>query len=180
MRYLFLSLLVIFFSACSTKKVAYTLTTKRVTPLKTIHTQIGVKKVTLPEYLNSNKILVKEGNKVKELDANLIAYPDSLFTQKTIELLKKRLNNPNVFLYPWDVKKKKGFIVDIVIDDYLYSNGFVHLKGSYHIKKANGKVIAAKNFFLKKESLNTPESIIKTLNELFVKLIDEIAQKIAR
>ena len=180
MRYIALIFITLFFTACSTKKVAYTIEPKETHPIKTMHTQIGVKKITLPEYLNSNKILVKEDDKIKELDANLIAYPDELFTQKTIEILKHRLNNPNVFLYPWDVKEKKGFIVEITIDNYLYSNGYVYLEGTYFIKKANGKTIVARNFSLKKEATNDPDSIIKSLNELFSNLIDEIAQKIAR
>jgi len=180
MRYILLLFIVLLGSACSTKKVAYTLQTSQITPIRTIHTQIGVKKITLPEYLNSNKILVKEGNLIKELDANFIAYPDELFTQKTIVALKQKLNNPNVFLYPWDVKKKKGFIVEIIIDNYLYSNGYVYLEGSYFIKRANGKRIIAKNFSLKKESTPEAESIVASLDELFSSLIDEIAQKIAR
>jgi len=179
MKYLLLITLLIF-TACSTKQVAYTLESNKVHAITSTKVQIGVKKIEVPEYLNSNKILVKEGNRIKELDANLISTPDSLFTQQAIILLKRKLNDPNVFLYPWDVKEQKGYIVAITIDDYLYSHGYVYLQGSYFIKQARGRTLVAKNFSFKRASSNKADDIIKSLEELFTHLIDEIAQKIAR
>ena len=180
MRYIFIILLTLFFSACSTKESSFILPTTNVVTLKSIKTQIGVKKINVPDYLNSDKILVKNGSKLESIDANFASSADSLFTQKAIVTLKKALNNPNVFLYPWEVSKKKGYIVEINIDDYLYSNGMVNLNGTYYIKNANGQVISAKNFAYSKPANKDANSIVNALNELFNNLIIEIAQKIAR
>jgi len=180
MKYL-LIILAFVLSACSTKNASYILPTpNQVAVVANFKRQIGVKKITLPEYLNSDKILVKNGYQIKSINAYFATSADKLFTQKAILSFKRALNNPNVFLYPWGVADKKGYIVEINIDDYLYSNGIVNLNGTYYIKNAKNIVLFSKNFSFAKNSKDNVNSIVESLNELFENLIIEIAQKIAK
>jgi len=141
--------------------------------------QIGVKKIEVPDYLMSDKILIRDGNKLKELDASFATSIDSLLTSNAIKELKALLNDPNVVLYPWEAKSKRGYIIEIVIDDYIYYNGSVHLSGSYYIKDAKGNLISSKNFNLTNPSKEDADAIVETLGVLFDRLIKEIAQTIA-
>jgi len=182
MKYLIL-IFGLIFTACSTKQSSFILTVPdQVSVVANLKTQIGVKKIELPEYLDSDQILVKNGYKLESIDADFASDASNLFTQKAITSLKRALNNPNVFLYPWDVEKKKGYIVEIKIDDYLYnkSEGVVNLSGSYYIKNVKNNRLTSKNFNYSKEAEDNVESIMMALNELFDNLIIEIAQKIAR
>ena len=180
MKYLLIALSALFLLGCSSKNSSFLIPTPNVSVVKTVNSQIGVVKVKVPSYLNSDKILVKDGLQVKEINANFASSPDKLFTQNAIITLKKALNNPNVFLYPWDVKSKKGYIVEIVLDDFIYSNGKVLLSGSYFIKEANGRVLSSKNFAKSKVTSDNAQEIVKNLGELFNNIVLEIAQKIAR
>jgi len=180
MKVLFIFLISIFFIGCSSKVATYILQPSNITPIANSKVQIGVKKVKLPNYLDNEKILVKEGVKVEELDAKFVDTPSSILTHNAITTLKRVLNNPNVFLYPWDVKNKKGYIVEIKIENFIYQNGNTILSGSYYIKMSNGKIIAENNFFYKKLSKKEPQAIVENLSYLFNKLILEIAQKIAK
>ncbi len=179
MKYIVL-ILALFFSACSTKQSSYILPSNSLVSIKTIKRQIGVKKVELPEYLDSDKILIKEGNRLSSIDANFATDASTLLTHRAIVDLKRALNNPNVFLYPWDVSKKEGFIVEIKIDDYIYSDGVVNLSGTYFIKNANNSVVSSKNFMLSGSTNKDANSIVVALGELFDNLMLEISQKIAR
>ncbi len=180
MKKLLLITLTLFFVGCSSKQSMYLLPEVTIPTLTNKTFQIGVTKVTLPSYLDSDKILIKDGLKLEELNANFATTPDKLFTNRAITELKKLLNDPNVFLYPWDVDSKKGYIIEIVLDDFIYSNGEVKLSGSYFIKSATGLVISSSNFTYEKPANKNPDEIMRSLGVLFDKVVLEIAQKIAR
>ena len=180
MKRLLLITVALFIVGCSSKQSRYLLPQEPTATLTTTSTQIGVTKVKLPSYLNSDKILIKDGLKLEELNANFATSPDKLFTNRAIVKFKKLLNDPNVFLYPWDVDSKKGYIVTIVLDDFIYSNNSVTLSGSYFIKSATGKSMQSANFSYEKLSNKNADEIMRSLGELFDKVVLEIAQKIAR
>ena len=171
-------LLSLFIIGCSPKN-SYIIPTGITNSISKKNIQIGIKKVQVPEYLLSDKILIKKGNKLKELDASFATSIDSLLTSNAIKELKVLLNDPNVVLYPWEAKSKRGYIVEIIVDDYIYYNGSVHLSGSYYIKDAKGNLISSKNFNLTNPSKEDADAIVETLGILFDRLIKEIAQTIA-
>jgi len=180
MKRLLLLTVALFLAGCSSKHSRYLLPQIPTHSLTTVNRQIGVTKVTLPSYLNSDKILIKDGIKLEELDANFATSPDKLFTNRAIVKLKKLLNDPNVFLYPWDVDSKKGYIVEITLDDFIYSNNEVNLSGTYFIKSATGSIISSSNFSYKKHTNKNIDDIMRSLGELFDEVVLKIAQKIAR
>ena len=180
MKRVLLITVALFFAGCSSKQSRYLLPQEPTASLTTTSVQIGVTKVKLPSYLNSDKILIKDGLKLEELNANFATSPDKLFTNRAIVKFKKLLGDPNVFLYPWDVDSKKGYIVEIILDDFIYSRKLVRLSGSYFIKNAKGNSIASVNFSYENKADKNPEEILRSLGELFDKVVLEIAQKIAR
>ncbi len=180
MRYLYVILVILTISGCSSKSSSYLLPSDNLKVVATIKTQIGVKKIEVPNYLNSDKILIQEGSKVTEANSNFVAPPSELLTQKSIAILKSSLNNPNVWLYPWDIKEKKGYIVEIVLDKFIYKDAEAVVSGSYYIKDANGNLLVSKNFIKQEPSKKDSKSIVNNLSTLFTKVVIEIAQKIAR
>ncbi len=164
---------------CSTKN-KYIMPSVEVSSIATTNKQIGVKKIDIPSYLDSDKILVKEGDRVEDIGANFLAPPSEMLTNRAIVILKKSLNNPNVLLYPWDIKSKRGYIVEIVLNRYLYDNGYAVVEGSYYIKNAKGESIVAKNFKREEAVAKDAKSIVTTLSSLFDSIVLEIARKIAR
>ncbi len=179
MRLVYTILISIFLVGCS-QKSSYLLPTTNYNTIATTHTQIGVKKVETPSYLDSNSILVKEGSKVEEIGSNFLAPPSELLTNRAIRILKSSLNNPNVFLYPWDIKSKKGYIVKLHLDKFMYENSYAVVEGSYYITKANGNIVASKNFKKQIATSKDAKSIVNNLSKLFDSVVIEIAQKIAK
>ena len=171
-----LFLLIFFLVGCSTKNYILPSTTTPLIKHKSV--QIGVKEVEVPEYLLDNKFIIEDGVEAKELNVVFVESLDRLLTKKTIDILKESLNNPNVFLYPWEVKEKKGYIISIKIDDFKYSNGKAILKGSYKIYNVLTKKEYIKNFRLTKTSKATKKDLVMSLNGLYKKVVLDIAQKI--
>ncbi len=180
MKSIFFLILLLLLSGCSSKSSSYIFPSSSIEQIANTKVDIGIKKVVVPSYLDSEHILLKDGIEVKSLDADFADIPSKLLTQKSINILKKSLSNPNVFLYPWEAKSKIGYIVDIHLDNFMYDSGYVAVNGSYYITRASGSTIISKNFLLKRESSKDVDSIVRNLSELFDKLIIEIAQKIAR
>jgi len=179
MRLVIKFILLIFLVGCSQKN-GYLLPTLHYGEITTTSVQVGVKKVETPSYLASDKILVKEGIEVKEIGSNFLAPPSELLTNRAIRVLKTTLNNPNVLLYPWDVKSKKGYIVEIKLDKFMYDSGYAVVEGSYYIKRADGSLVLAKNFSKKMPTSKDAKSIVDNLSKLFDSVVIEIAQKIAK
>jgi len=173
-------LLTLFFAACSSKNATYLVPSAPTKAISITSTQIGVKKVEVPDYLLGDKIMVKDGIKLTPLDANFASSIDGLLTDNAIKSLKTSLADPNVFLYPWDVKSKKGVIIKIVIDDYLFYEGAVHLKGSYFVSSAKGALLKSKNFVVEANAQKDANSIVMALGKVFDSLMQEIAQVIPR
>jgi len=177
---LVIKIILLFFLAGCSQKGGYLLPTSHYATITTTYTQIGVKEVEIPSYLDSDKILVKEGVEVKEIGSNFLAPPNELLTTRAIRVLKTTLNNPNVLLYPWDIKSKKGYIVEIKLDKFMYDSGYAVVEGSYYIKRADGSLVVSKNFTKKIPTPKDAKSIVDNLSKLFDSVIIEIAQKIAK
>ncbi len=173
-------LVTIFLAACSTTKTIFILPQDS-SFIATSKKTIALKKISLPSYLDSETILVEVGNKVISLNAKFIAPPSELFTQKTISFFKRSLNDPNVYLYPWEAQEKRGILINIKIDNAIFKDNMVILSGTYYLSNlANDKKIYEKNFTLHKKSAQNAQAIVANLNDLYNNLLREIAFKIAR
>jgi len=180
MRYI-LVLLILFASiGCSNKHSIYILPKPNAPVVRTTKVQIGVKKVKVPSSLNNNKIIAKNMLNAEVLDINFANSLDKLFTHQAITILKKALNNQNIFLYPWNVDSKKGYILSIVLDKIIYSDSQIILSGNYSIKRADDTMVNQNSFIHKIVSKKDPKDIVENLGLLFNKLVLEIAQTIVK
>ncbi len=180
MRFVFIIALTFILSGCVAKSSKFVFPSQPVNALAQTNVQIGVKEIEIPNYLNSDKIIVKNGAQIKQIDAKFADVPNKMLTQKAIEGFKSALNDPNVFIYPWDIKSKKGYIVEIKLDKFLYENQEAVIAGSYYLKNASGTTIVAKNFRKSMPCAKDANSIVTKLSTLFSNLVVEIAEKIAR
>jgi len=180
MRVLLLILASFFIVGCSSKSAEYLIPVREQAAIKHVNYPIGIKEVVVPEYLNSNKILIQKGAALYKIDANFAAIPSKLLTQNTIVTMKKALATPKVFVYPWDFKYKRGLIVTITLDEFIYKDGFGVISGSYYIKRADGRVVAQKNFSYKEPCKEESQEIVQTLSHLFHRVVMDIVRNIAR
>ncbi len=176
-----LILITLFFSfGCSIKSKSYYLLegSKKIVQVHKLHSTIGIKKITLPRYFNQNSLAVKEGsNKIVFLDsANWISDMDEQLTSVLIEYLKRYFNSTDIYLYPWESKKRISTIIDLHIDNFIYENGSVVLEASWEIRKA----ARAKQRFFKTlvKSKKYPDNIVKAMDEAFGKLEKEVARSL--
>jgi uncharacterized lipoprotein YmbA len=180
MRIIYLLLSLVFIIGCSSRSSEYLLPKSRVATIGSVGYPVGLKEVEVPEYLNSDKIVYQKGVKLYKVDANFATTPSKLLTHNAIVTLKSALDTPNVQLYPWDFKSTRGVIVTIKLDDFIYKDGLVVVRGSYYIKNVKGKLLSEKNFDLHESSSEDVESVVENLSKLFNKVVLKVAEKIAR
>ncbi len=180
MRFIYLLTMLFFAVGCSVRSTEYILPATNLQKIGSFNQQIGVKEIEVPEYLNSGKILIQKGVKLSRVDADFASTPSKLLTQKAMTTLKKSLGTPDVFLYPWDFKHKRGLFISINLDSFNYKDGYAVVDGTYFVKRNNGRIIAKRNFSYSQKVKENIQDIVVTLSLLFDKLIVDIAKIIAR
>ncbi len=180
MKLFYLLLTLFIFAGCSSRGVEYVMPAPHVVSIGHFNSILGVAEVKVPSYLNSDKILVQKGSRLYKIDANFASTPSKMLTQNAIVALKRSLNTPDVFLYPWEFKTAKGLVVIINLDDFVYRDGKAVVAGSYYIKRAQGGIVAEQNFRYSQACNEKSQEIVETLSILFNRVLEDIARKIAR
>jgi len=180
MRFIFLVITLLFFIGCSSHGVEYVMPLPQVDTIGEFRTNLGVAEVKIPDYLNSDKIVVQRGTKLTQIDAHFATIPSKMLTHNAIVALKKSLNTPNVFLYPWEFKVTKGYIIVITLDSFIYKDGKAIVAGSYYIKSAQGAMVIAQNFRYSQACKESSREIVVTLSTLFNRVLKDIVIKLAR
>jgi len=175
-------LIVIFFSACSSKQL-YTLGDTSTIPLgsKTSSEFIAVEKVELPIYFMDSPIYKKDNlYHLKEIEnANWINSMDVHMTNILISYLQKSMNNPNIYAYPWSNIKKIDKKISLNISKFISYKNTVYLDANYYILNKNSKK-GSNYLFNTKESINgkSVESMIEAMEKAYFKLAKEIKEKL--
>ena len=91
---------------------------------------IGVEKIIVPGYLYKREIAVAQNtNKITLLGNALWAEDlDSGLTQRLIGFLQKKFNQPNVYEYPWGVKRQPDVKVNVQITRFIAQGDYVYLR----------------------------------------------------
>ena len=125
------------FSGCITSNHYYVLS---IAPQPTKHyankdRSIGVKKVTIPEYLYKREIAIAEtSNHItllrgavwgEDLDAGL--------TQRLISFLQKKFQQPSVYAYPWDLDREPSIRVSVDITRFIAQGDKVYLDANWEV-----------------------------------------------
>jgi len=148
-------------------------------------TQIGVDKVSVPGYMEENRIAIRESAGAITYSSDIWAVPtakaltQTALTRTLIRTLQKKFSNPNVYLYPWDIERENGIRVKLTINSFIYSNGIVDLEATYFTKRIGSKGKRSHMYSTQVPSSSGTEAIVKAMSIAFGRLSADIAQKIA-
>jgi len=167
---------------CSSKRY-YTLgDTSDIEAKKTYTKIIAIEKVGIPKYLKDSTIARQISPYQVELikDANWLMPMQKHLTNVLISYLQKSLNNPNIYLYPWESTKETDKKISLKIKRFIAYNNEVILDASYQIKDLKSKANTTKLFSTKVETANDIESIMKAMERAYFKLSDNIKNEITK
>ncbi|MBL0721936.1 MAG: membrane integrity-associated transporter subunit PqiC [Sulfurovum sp.] len=135
---------------------------------------IGLEKILLPEYMQQSKIVIQTSpSNIKYLEDNLWAENmENSLTKKLISIIQKSFNNPRVYSYPWGVATEPTIRISILVNRFIYYNGYIYLAGSWNIKReADYK---NKLFDIKIATESDIKNIVSNMNIAFDKLSHQI------
>ena len=181
MKQLLLILSLLFFTACGSKKF-YTLGDNlNINATATYSETIDVVKVTVPKYLKEHKIVRQVSPYQIELvdKAQWLIPMEKKLTQILIDYLQQSLNNPNVYLYPWDSNNKTDKRISLEIKKFIASKDKVMLKVNYKVTnlKNNTNQIELFETSISTESTNM-ESMMQSMELAYLKLLENIKETI--
>jgi uncharacterized lipoprotein YmbA len=143
---------------------------------------IGVEKIIVPGYLykreiavaqNSNQITLLRGAVwAEDLDAGL--------TQRLIGFLQKKFSQPNVYAYPWGVKRQPEVKVNVQITRFIAQGDYVYLDANWNLAKSRSDKTKASLFSVKVPTSSDAQSIVASMDKAFSFLEEEIAKGIYR
>ncbi len=140
--------------------------------------QIGVDKITVPGYLEENRIAVqKPGGEISYRDEGWAVPTSKSLTSSLIRSLQKRFSNPDVYLFPWDVEREQGIRVKVMIHRFIYSEGKVILEASYFIKRIGSSHKRSYLFTTEIPSAEETSAIVQTMDGAFAKLTEAIGRR---
>jgi uncharacterized lipoprotein YmbA len=147
--------------------------------------QIGIDKVSVPDYLSGAKIPRQDSPETLHYcdDAVWASNPEKGLSEHAIAYLQKRLNTPNVYRYPWDIERKQGIRIKIALSRFVYvaSRSGVELEASYFIEPLSGTRRASRLYrtFEPVAKGETPQ-IVSAMNRAFDRLLEQIARSVNR
>ena len=179
---LFISILLLSFSGCMTSSNYYVLS---IAPQPATHyanknRSIGVKKVTIPEYLYKREIAVAKTSSYitlltgavwgEDLDAGL--------TQRLISFLQKKFQQPSVYAYPWSLDRVPSITVTMDITRFIAYKDKVYLDANWEVVHLSSQKRKAKLFSTTVATSSDAESIVDAMNRAFGQLEEDVAKGI--
>jgi len=167
---------------CSSKEY-YTLgdtsSIKQLTPYKG---NIAIQKVDIPKYLKENAIIkqISPYKVVRLKNAHWLSPMEKQLTNVLINYLQKSMNNPNIYLYPWESPNKIEKKVSLKIKRFITYKNEVTLEASYKIDDLKNKTHKTKLFSCKTPTNTEIESMIEAMEKSYFKLITEINKDIIK
>lgn len=179
---LFMFILLLGFSGCVTSTNYYVLS---IAPQPNTHyanknRSIGVKKVTIPDYLYKREIAVaKTSSQItllrgavwgEDLDAGL--------TQRVISFLQKKFQQPSVYAYPWDLDREPSVKVSMDITRFIAQGDKVYLDANWEAVHVRTHKRKAKLFSTVVTTGSDAASIVEAMNRAFGQLEEDLAKGI--
>lgn len=180
--FLKLFLLILFIGGCSSKEY-YTLgDTSEITSEETCEQTIAIEKVDIPKYLKDNAIVrqVSPYQVIRLKNANWLTPMQKRLTNVLINYLQKSLNNPNIYLYPWESKKETHKRVSVQIKRFITYQNEVILEASYQINDLKLKSHKTKLFRTKVATNEQTEVMMESMEKAYFKLIEKIKNDIIK
>ncbi len=179
---LFIPLLLLFVG-CSTKEY-YTFgdNVRDISTSLNCKKTIAIEKVKIPKYLTDTSIVyqVSPYRVIRLKNANWLTPMKKRLTNVLIDYLQKSLNNPNIYLYPWESKKKTDIKVSVKIKRFIAYKDKVILEARYQIKNLKTKESQTKLFTTNIPTSHLAEDIMESMEKAYFKLIEVIKKDIIK
>ncbi len=183
MKKIFLTLtFILLITGCSSKRY-YTLgDTSDIQAEENCTKIIAIEKVGIPKYLKDSTIVKQISPYQVELikDANWLMPMQKHLTNVLISYLQKSLNNPNIYLYPWESTKETDKKISLKIKRFIAYNNEVILDASYQITNLKSKTNTTKLFSTKIETSDDIESVMKAMEKAYFELSNNIKNEITK
>jgi len=179
----FIPLLLLLFAGCSTKEY-YTFGDNIDTISTSYHCRktIAIEKVKIPKYLTDTSVVYQltPYRVIRLKNANWLTPMKKRLTNVLIDYLQKSLNNPNIYLYPWESSKETDIKVSVKIKRFIAYKNEVILEARYQIKNLKTKKSQTKLFNTKIPSSHIAEEIMESMEKAYFKLIEKIKKDIIK
>jgi len=183
MKQLLLIPLLLLFTACASKEYYTFGDTSKINHIESCQQTIAIDKIKVPKYLKDNAI-VKQISPYKVIrikNTNWLTPMQKRLTNVLINYLQKSLNNPNIYLYPWESRKKDtDKIISVKIQRFIAYNNLVILDASYQINNLRTKQKTTKLFNTTVTTSNAIESMMEAMEEAYFRLSKEIKTDIIK
>ncbi len=162
MRTIFIILTLFIFSACSSTK-SYILYNHDLLPTHTLTKSIGIKTISLPQYLQGHQIpfLQNENEIIYLKNRKWATYLDEHLTNRVILTLQKSFNTPKVYKYP--LKTEMDIKIKITINKFIAQKDRVTLDATW------SKNDESKLFFIEIPILSK-DDVVDGMNRAFSEL----------
>lgn len=141
---------------------------------------IDVVNVTVPKYLEEFKLVRQTSAYNIEIidNAHWLTPMQKRLTDILIDYLQQSLDNPNVFLYPWESEGKSKKRVSLRIKKFIAYNNSVILKANYKIRDLVTNEIKTERFQTSVETDGSLDSMMKAMEKAYLKLMENIKDNI--
>jgi len=141
---------------------------------------IGVEKVVIPKYLFKKEIAIaKSSSEVIFLEnASWAEELDEGLTNRFINFLQKKFNEPKVFTYPWGVTTQPDIVIKIKITHFMAQNNRVLLEGNFTIENLKTQKSKSKLFLIKVKTTDEASDIVASMDKALITLEEKIADAI--
>ena len=139
---------------------------------------IGVKKVTVPEYLYKREIAVaKTSSQISLLSGAVWGEDlDAGLTHRLISFLQKKFQQPSVYAYPWGVDRQPSLIVNVDITRFIAQGDKVYLDANWEVMKVSTHKRTAKLFSTAVSTHSDAASIVNAMDRAFGQLEEDVAR----
>jgi len=165
---------------CSSKKY-YTLGNNLNIHADTTYTKpIDIVTVNIPKYLQDH-ILVRQVTpyRIELLDkAQWLTPMKKRLTNILIDYLQKSMNNPNVYLYPWNSNKNSYKRVYVTIKRFIAYKNSVYLEANYKIYNLKSKKSDTKLFNTTIPTKEDIDSMMHSMEIAYLQLAEKIKSDI--
>jgi len=141
---------------------------------------IGVKKVTVPEYLYKREISVaKTSSQISLLSGAVWGEDlDAGLTHRLISFLQKKFQQPNVYAYPWGVDRNPSVKVNVDVTRFIAQGDKVYLDANWEVTHVSTNKRKAKLFSTVVSTHSDAASIVDAMDRAFGQLEEDVAKGI--
>ena len=149
---------------------------------KQYHEPIDVLNVVVPKYLEEFKLVRQTTPYNIEIidNAHWLTPMQERLTSILIEYLQESMNNPNVYLYPWESKGKSKKRVALRIQKFIAFNKKVILKAKYKIVDLVENKTESNHFQTSIETDGSLDSMMQAMERAYLELIKNIKNNIIK